>query len=158
MILCYTILSAGSTTVGTKVTLLLPQGLGNGLHDTKQGGSTSFISLYHNLLSHFLWPECLFFQFFLEPERFTSCLCTLRRSPSTHHTFLSHLFQQGHVWLEFLVRCQFWKPYRWVICPIPSLTLEEVFPPTSPIVTHLWVRGLLWYWEMKSSKYWFGEG
>jgi hypothetical protein len=56
--------------------------------------------------------------------------------------FLSFLPQQDCVWLEFPVRGQVWKPYRWVVCPIPSLTLEEVFPPTSLTVIHSWVRGL----------------
>jgi hypothetical protein len=141
---CDEILSSGSTTVGTEVTLLLPQDLGNGLHDTEQGGPTSFISLYHNSASHLPVTRTLIFQFFLEPESFTSRLCTLRRSPSAHHTFLSCLFQQGCVWLEFPARGQVWKPYRWVLCPIPSLTLEEVFPPTSLTVIHFWVRGLFW--------------
>jgi hypothetical protein len=130
------ILSAGSATVGTKVTLLRPQDLLNNLHDTEQGGSTLFISLYHNSARHLPATITLIFQFFLEPKSFTSRLCTLPRSLSAHHTFLSCLFQQGCVWLEFSARGQVSKPYKWVLFPIPSLTLEEVFPPTSLIVIH----------------------
>jgi hypothetical protein len=63
--------------LGTKVTLLLPQEPGNGFLYTKQGGlpeyfishsPTSFISLYHNLVSHFLRSEHIRSQFFLEPQ------------------------------------------------------------------------------------------
>jgi hypothetical protein len=143
--LCDKILSSGSATVGTEVTLLLSQDLGNGLHDTKKGGPTPFISSYHDPSSHLpVIRTLIFFHLFLEPESLTSGLCTLRRSSSSHHTFLSCLFQQVCVWLKFPARGQVWKPYRWVLCPIPSLTLEEVFPPTSLTVIHLWVRGLFW--------------
>jgi hypothetical protein len=57
--------------LGTEVTLLLPQDLGNGFSlYTKQGGlpeyflshsTPSFISLYHNPASHILRPEHTFF-------------------------------------------------------------------------------------------------
>jgi hypothetical protein len=84
----------------------------------------------------------LFSQFFLEPESSVSRLCTLRRSSSLTPTpsFLS--FSARLCVAQFPVRGQVWKPYRWVVCPIPSLTLEEVFPPTSLTVIHSWVRGL----------------
>jgi hypothetical protein len=55
--------------------------------------------------------------------------------------FLSCLPQQDCVWLESPVCGQVWKPYRWAVCPIPSLTLEEVFPPTSLTVIHFGSEG-----------------
>ena len=100
------------------------------------------------LLAISLRLERSFLSSSLNPSR----LCTLCRSPSAHHTFLSCLPQQDRVWLKFPVRGQVWKPYRWVLCPIPSLTLEEVFPPTSLTLIHSWVRGLFWSWAIKSSK------
>jgi hypothetical protein len=39
-----------------------------------------------------------------------------------------------------------------VLCPISSLTLEGVFPPTSLTLIHFWVKGLFWSWEIKFSK------
>jgi hypothetical protein len=85
----------------------------------------------------------LFSQFFLESQRASSLVSALFADflPDPH-AFLSFLSQQDCVWPEFPVCGQVWKPYRWVVCPIPSLTLEEVFPPTSLTVIHSWVRGL----------------
>jgi hypothetical protein len=82
------------------------------------------------------------FQSFLGPESFRSRLCIFPQVFLCPPHFLSCLPQQDCVWLEFPVRGQVWKPYGWAVCPIPSLTLEEVFPPTSPTVIHSWVRGL----------------
>jgi hypothetical protein len=39
---------------------------------------------------------------------------------------------------NFPVHGQVWKPYRWVVYPIPSLTLEEAFPPTILKGIHSW--------------------
>jgi hypothetical protein len=55
--------------------------------------------------------------------------------------FLSCLPQQDCVWLEIPIRGQVRKPYRWVVCPIPSLNLEEAFPPTSLTVIHFGSEG-----------------
>jgi hypothetical protein len=46
------------------------------------------------------------------------------------------------MWPEFPIYGQVWKPYRWALCPIPSLTLEEVFPTTSLTVIYSWVKGI----------------
>ena len=45
-----------------------------------------------------------------------------------------------------------------MLFPIPSLTLEEVFPPTSLTVIYSWIKGLLWSWAIKSNKVlvWWG--
>jgi hypothetical protein len=77
----------------------------------------------------------------LDPRVFHSRLCILRRSSLPTPHFLSCLPQQDCVWLEFPVRGQVRKPYRWAVCPIPSLTLEEVFPPTSLTVIHFGSEG-----------------
>jgi hypothetical protein len=141
--LCNTIFSSGSTTVGTRL-LSSSRRILAMVYTIPSKEDRPHLSACIITFSTISYDQNAYFQFFLEPERFTSRLCTLRRSPSAHHTFLSRLFQQGCVWLEFPARGQVWKPYRWVLCPIPSLTLEEVFPPTSLTVIHFWVRGLFW--------------
>jgi hypothetical protein len=55
--------------------------------------------------------------------------------------FLSFLPQQDCVWLKIPFRGQVWKPYRWAVFPIPSLTLEDSFPPTNLTVIHFRSEG-----------------
>jgi hypothetical protein len=145
--LCNTKFSSHSTTTGTEVTLLFPQDPGNGLHDTKQGGLASFISLYYNLLCHFLCPKRLVFPFFLESPRFTSHLCTLRRrvplSPPPHLSF-SPLSVGSRVAQIPSQRSSLEALRMSAYTPHHLLTPEEVFPPTSLTVIHFWVRGRFW--------------
>jgi hypothetical protein len=44
-------------------------------------------------------------------------------------SFLSFLNKVA--WVRIPIRGQAWKPYRWVPCPISSLTLEDGLPTTS---------------------------
>jgi hypothetical protein len=53
---------------------------------------------------------------------------------------------------------QVWKPYRWAACPIPSLTLEESFPPTNLIGIHSWSEGCSNLEQFNPAWYWFGGG
>jgi hypothetical protein len=146
--LCNTTFSSRSATIETEVTLLFPQDPGNGLHDTKQGGLSSFISLYHNLLCHFLCPERLVFHSSLNPRdsflvsalfagafSFPLCPPHLPSSPLSAGSRVARIPSQRSS-LEAL-RMSAYTPH-------PSLTLEEVFPPTSLTVIHFWVRGRFW--------------
>jgi hypothetical protein len=143
-----TTLSSRSATIEIEVTLLFLQDPGNGLHDTKQGGLSSFISLYHNLLCHFLCLERLVSHSSLNPRdsflvstlfagAFSFPLCP-QRLPSSHLSVGLHVAQipSQRSSLEAL-RMSAYTPH-------PSLTLEEVFPPTNLTVIHLWVRGRFW--------------
>ena len=143
-----TAFSSRSSTIGTVVTLLFPQDPGNGLHDTKQGGLSSFISLYHNLICHFLCPKCLVFHSSLNPRdsflvsalfagAFSFLLCTscLPSSPLSAGLCVARIPSQRSS-LEAL-RMSAYIPHH-------LLTPEEVFPPTSLTVIHFWVRGRFW--------------
>jgi len=123
------------------VTLLLPQDLGNDLHNTKKGGPTSFIILYYNSTSHFPMTKTLIPLFFLEPVSLSSHLCTIFKCPYAHHTL--PLFPSS----TRLCVAQIPSPWSSMKAlqmgyPIPSLNLDDVFPPTSLTVIHFWMRGL----------------
>ena len=85
----------------------------------------------------------------LDPESFLSRLCIFRSSPLPTPTFP---FLPSLARLRVARILSPWsgpKSFRWVVCPIPSLTLEEAFPATNLTEIH-WVRGLLWSCEIKN--------
>jgi hypothetical protein len=82
------------------------------------------------------------FPLFLEPESFHFSLWILRpQSPLPTPRLFSCLFQQDCVLIKSRVCGQVRNPYRWAVYPIPSLTLEEVFPPTSLTIIHFRLEG-----------------
>jgi hypothetical protein len=82
------------------------------------------------------------FQSFLRPESSAPVSALFAGPLCPHHaSFLA--FLNKIVWGSNSPICgQVRKPYRWAVCPIPSLTLEEAFPPTILTGIHSWVRGL----------------
>jgi hypothetical protein len=146
-----------------EVTLLLPQGLNKrfSLYQARGSATSTFTVTRQPRLS--TWTENTANNF-LRPKR--ACFSVLLRTRELHALFsllemgLSTLLPRrstsAHELLPFFpssarlrgsespTHGQVWKPYRWVPCPISSLTLEEGFPTTSLLVIHLWVRGLFW--------------
>jgi hypothetical protein len=91
------------------------------------------------------------FQSFLGPE---SKLSSLHSSQVlSAHTTLPFFPSSTRLCVARIppVRGQVRKPYRWAVCPIPSLTLEEAFPPTNLMGIHSWSEGCSDLEQFKSS-------
>jgi hypothetical protein len=133
-----------------KVTLLLPPDLGNrfSLCQARRYARVlpqSLISLIYHLvaktLAHgFLHPERAYFSVLFSTRELQCSLlfsrsfsplllsCRSASTPELLPFFPSSTRLRGS---ESPTHGQVWKPYRWVPCPISSLTLEEGLPTTS---------------------------